>query len=477
MRYLLHCLREYLHGYLVECLDNSALDISRPISMSSSLLISALVFLSIVASPAGAPPACAQEHLEFLGLQGFNVTSLGIHGGIVAAGTDGHGVLWQNEYYLPDEEWVLAGLDGHEVLSVYPHKSGPLGWAIGAGVRPVAGDTVFFYCSFMGQEFEACSDGISAELTWAITDLDGFPDPTICGETYAAGGWALYRRNFGSPVWEPIYLTSVEGDVYTVQAHESAPGVVLAGGGEGIAGMLFLIKSLDFGDSWDDISPPGFVLDVDFTGDQAETIFVAVGSAVHRSLDGGDSWQQVFTAQQPNGDYISEVVIAPERQRVYIGGTSWWNESPLFYSDDWGESWYRVPNGMWGQISSLQLSSEEALLIAHRTEGVFRLDPDFTGVDDTPTQLVTLYQNHPNPFNPGTTIVFNLAAEMRAVLEVWDLRGEFVRTLRDEVLPAGDHVAAWDGLNARGEAVASGVYIYRLQTEALSEARRMVLLR
>ena len=91
---------------------------------------------------------------------------------------------------------------------------------MGAGVRPVPGDTVFFYCSVMGQGFEGCSDGISSDLTWAISDLDGFPDPSICGETYAAGGGALYRRNFGSPVWEPIYLTSAEGDVYTVQAHD-----------------------------------------------------------------------------------------------------------------------------------------------------------------------------------------------------------------------------------------------------------------
>jgi hypothetical protein len=450
-------------------------------SLHERLTVSQLIFVLAILTTAtltgGTPPLQAQEHLEYLGLGGLDVTSLGVYGGIVAAGTDGNGVFWQVEYWLPDLEWEPAGLEGHEVLSVFPHKSGPIGWAIGAGVRPVPDDTVFFYCSYMGQGFEACSVGISAELTLAIYDLDGFPDPSVCGETFAAGGRALYLWEYGSPVWEPVYLTSSEGDLYTVQAHESAPGVVVAGGGEGFAGMSLLIKSFDFGASWEDISPSGFVLDVDFTGEQAETIFVATGAAVHRSVDGGESWQQVFTAQLPNGDYISEVVIAPGRQRVYIGGSSWWYESPLFFSDDWGDSWHRIPTGMWGEISGLQLGMEESLLFAHRTEGVFRLDLDFAGGGDTPTALVTLYQNHPNPFNPGTTIVFNLALKMRAILEVWDVRGEFVCKLRDEILFAGDHFTTWNGLNARGEAVASGVYIYRLQTDVQSETKRMVLVR
>ena len=111
-------------------------------------------------------PAQSQDHLEYLGLGGHDVTSLSTYDGIVAAGTEGHGVFWNWEGALPGSDWLLAGLAGYSVQSVYAHKSGPLGWAIGAGVQPVEGDPVFFYCSFMGQGFEACSEGITSALTW-----------------------------------------------------------------------------------------------------------------------------------------------------------------------------------------------------------------------------------------------------------------------------------------------------------------------
>lgn len=480
----MRCLLRYLRKRPHEGLCGNTLHADAAYSLSSvrsifpstrSILPSFCVL--VLAALAGARSTHAQPQLEYLGLQDHDVTSLGVYSGIVTAGTIDHGVFWQSEMNLPDEGWNLIGLEDHEACSVYPHKSGPVGWAIGAGVQPADGDTVFFYCSFMGQEFEACSDGISADLTWAITDLDGFPDPSVCGETYAAGGRALYRRAFGSPDWELIYLVSIEGNVYSVQAHENAPGVVLAGGGEGFAGMYFLIKSLDYGDNWYDISPPGFIFDVDFVGDQADTIFVAVGSGVHRSFDGGGSWDQVFTAQLPNGDYISEVIIEPERQRVYIGGTSWWYEAPLFFSDDWGENWHRIATGMLGEIVSLQIGSERALLFAHRTEGVFRLDPDLVGVANMPVARATVYQNHPNPFNPATFIGFDLPRAEAVRLAVYSLDGHLVATVINETLSAGRHEAIWAGQDDAGRQVATGNYIYRLQAGTFSEAKRMLLLR
>jgi hypothetical protein len=433
-----------------------------------------LLLISLVA----VGPVQSQGHLEYLGLRNQDVTSFSTYYGIRAAGTEGNGVFWNWEGMVPGTDWLLAGLEGHYVQSVYVHKSGPIGWAIGAGVQPVEGDSIFFYCSFMGQEFDACSDGITPALTWAITDLDGFPDPSICGETYAAGGGALYRREFTSPEWVPIYLTTIEGNIYTVQAHDRAPGVVLAGGGEGFAGQFFLIKSFDFGDSWENTAPPGFVLDVDFTGGQADTIFAAVGYAVQRSFDGGDSWQQVFTSQLPNGDNISEVVIAPNRQRVYIGGSSWWYEAPLFCSYDWGNTWHRVPTEMYGQIVSLQLDSAEALLFAHRTEGIFRLDPDFSHVDEMPAKVAILYQNHPNPFNPGTTIRFDLPTPAQVTLRVYDLSGRLVRALVDEIeMAAGRHEKVWDGRDETGRSPAAGVYICRLKAGEFSATRRMTLVK
>jgi len=84
-------------------------------------------------------------------------------------------------------------------------------------------------------------------------------------------------------------------------------------------------------------------------------------------------------------------------------------------------------------------------------------------------------QNHPNPFNPSTTISFDLPVSMHAVLEVFDVRGRRVARLLDAGLPAGRHDVVWDGRDAQGRAAGSGVYFYRLQAGEDSTYRKMVL--
>jgi hypothetical protein len=425
-------------------------------------------------------PTVAQSYLDYFGLQNQNLTSLSIYSGIIAVGSDGNGVFWNWEYTLPDSSWLQAGLEGLAVQTVYAHKSGPLGWAIGAGVWPEEGDPIFVYCSYLGQGFETNSEGIVDSLTYAVTGLAGFPDPTICGETYAAGGWALYRRFFGNPDWEPIYTTSIEGNIYTVQAHAEYPGVVLAGGGEGFAGF-FLIKSLDFGDTWEDISPLGFVLDVDFVGASADTIFAATGSTVFRYTADSGEWEQVFQTSPPNGDYITEVVIDREQQRVFLAGNSFWYQSPLYYSDDWGITWTQIPTGWLGAIVDLELSDSSALFVAHQSEGLYRLDPDFTDVEDgedIPTEpVIILRQNYPNPFNPMTTISFDLPRSENVTLVVNSVQGKLITTLLDAYLLAGPYDITWDGRDDQGREMPSGVYFYSLEAGDESAAGKMVLMR
>ncbi len=198
--------------------------------------------------------------LEYTGLRNKDITSIGIYENIIAAGTMRHGVYWKDiaTIGLGDTSWNLIGLDSARVYSVYPHKSGPLGWAIGAGLDPDYLYPHFVYCSFMGGGFEARDQGISDSVARVIHELDGYPDPSICGETYAAAGGALYRRNFMDSVWVPIYTASIEGYVRTVKVHQEYPGVVMTGGAEGITGIL-LLKSLDYGNAWNWLSPPYYV--------------------------------------------------------------------------------------------------------------------------------------------------------------------------------------------------------------------------
>lgn len=88
-----------------------------------------------------------------------------------------------------------------------------------------------------------------------------------------------------------------------------------------------------------------------------------------------------------------------------------------------------------------------------------------------------LSRNHPNPFNPSTTIQVTLPEERHATLVIYDLLGRRVHTLAARTLTAGRHEFRWYGRNTAGEQVESGIYFYRLKTGEKEITRKMVLLR
>ncbi|MEZ4745900.1 MAG: phosphodiester glycosidase family protein [Calditrichia bacterium] len=93
------------------------------------------------------------------------------------------------------------------------------------------------------------------------------------------------------------------------------------------------------------------------------------------------------------------------------------------------------------------------------------------------SQRFKLYQNYPNPFNPVTEISYQLAISSDVKLQIYNSLGEKIRTLVNDAQPAGFKTVQWDGRNDVGEAVASGVYIYRLSVGGFSEQRKMLLVR
>lgn len=101
-----------------------------------------------------------------------------------------------------------------------------------------------------------------------------------------------------------------------------------------------------------------------------------------------------------------------------------------------------------------------------------------------PSGAEMLMQNIPNPFNPSTTIIFRVPATQlhgrdvtNVSLEVFSLRGRLVKRLFNAPSGAGEHEVFWDGTNAVGEVVPSGVYVYVLKTGDSRVARKMLLIR
>ena len=96
----------------------------------------------------------------------------------------------------------------------------------------------------------------------------------------------------------------------------------------------------------------------------------------------------------------------------------------------------------------------------------------------TPVMPLTLHQNHPNPFNPSTTISYYVPAASPVTLEIYDSAGRLVSRLLDRAMKQkGTHSVEWRGLDSSGRTVSSGVYFYRLTSGKETISRKMVLLR
>ncbi|MBU1072603.1 proprotein convertase P-domain-containing protein [bacterium] len=94
----------------------------------------------------------------------------------------------------------------------------------------------------------------------------------------------------------------------------------------------------------------------------------------------------------------------------------------------------------------------------------------------TPARFV-MHRNYPNPFNPTTSIKFELPKPGHAKLMVYDLSGRMVRTLVDENLPAAVHQRQWDGTNDQGRRVASGTYYFRLTADGHTAVQKVMLVK
>ena len=88
-----------------------------------------------------------------------------------------------------------------------------------------------------------------------------------------------------------------------------------------------------------------------------------------------------------------------------------------------------------------------------------------------------LSQNYPNPFNPSTKINYQLPMSSRVTVTIYDVLGREIRTLVAGVRPAGTHRVLWDGRDAGGQQVESGVYFVRMRAGKITKTRRVILLR
>ena len=204
-----------------------------------------------------------------------------------------------------------------------------------------------------------------------------------------------------------------------------------------------------------DLKGYGFVLQFD----PARYEFVGVKEAVDNLLSTGSGQPTLFLSASHSPGQVAVGAMKVDGQAVTGEGRLL---EVTFKTTD-------VPQPTDFQIAEGVLIDVEGNIdpIHHLEVGNLKPLPDSFGLD----------QNMPNPFNPSTTIGYQLPESGQVHLSVYNLLGQEVRTLVDATLEAGYYTLDWDGRDDFGRQLASGIYLYRMRVNDFSETRRMMLLK
>ena len=107
-------------------------------------------------------------------------------------------------------------------------------------------------------------------------------------------------------------------------------------------------------------------------------------------------------------------------------------------------------------------------------------DDPLVGISDNEINMsdnLLKTSNYPNPFNPTTTISFNLPSDSEVLVEVYNLRGQKVKTLVKQKMVAGQNRVVWNGDDSNGSKVSSGIYFYRVKTKHSTVMKKIILLK
>ena len=295
----------------------------------------------------------------------------------------------------------------------------------------------------------------------------------FAGLTYSGIGF-IHRSENNGATWEAIPLPNYNSNYAVEYIHFNSQGHVFLGTINGI------YLSTDVGLTWEQVNYGLNGVQVySMTIDDQDHIYVlttqpGLFDGYYRSMDNGSTWETLDWVQDIN--YALDIVGVDGR--IYAI-----NDQTIFITDDAGQTWSELTNGLnqdeaFYLGADLELTPSGYLYAAgkylHRSSQT--VSSPTMGMEPTrgPKQFsFKLFPAYPNPFNPTTTIRFDLQETSHPIsLQIYDITGRIMETLIYEKIEPGQHEVQWDA-----SASASGVYFVELVSDKYRSVQKLILLK
>lgn len=304
------------------------------------------------------------------------------------------------------------------------------------------------------------TDAASGAFINAISMLN--PSVGMAEGDPTGGRWTILYTNTGGTTWvrDTVNAPLQQGTEFGTQNGLARVGTTHAWFTASQGGRIY--RTTNGGASWSSSSVPTATgtSNVWFNDTQYGVATSSGSNLVFRSTDGGATW----TSITPSGSgFLLACAGSGTSDFWYARGTS------IYRSTDRGATFTssHTGTGTYVALSFSTLGSNTTGWGVTSTGGVARFFGTITDVEEQPTQglpeTFALLQNYPNPFNPTTTIRYALPRDARVTVSVYNILGQLVSELVNDVQSAGYYTVAWNGRNQYGLQVATGVYLYRIE--------------
>ncbi len=338
-----------------------------------------------------------------------------------------------------------------------------------------------------GSSFSGATSGIngSEPTNWSTPVV---MDPNN-NNTLFYGTDRVYSTTDGANSWSAISPDLTDGipgtrlgTVSTIGVSSVLSGVIWAGTDDGHVWV-----TIDNGTNWTDVSaslPYRWVTRV-IPDPQNETTAYATFSGlkwkdpqshVFKTTDLGQTWTDI-SSNLPDAPANSFAVDPLNTNWLFVG-----TDLGAYSSSDGGNTWNYISSDL-PMVSVYDMKihpTDHFLVMGTHARSMYKMDLAFTtGVGSNIEPIYAsgylLKQNYPNPFNPRTNIQFTIPKAEQVKIRIYNTTGQLISEIVNNEFNAGTHSVSWNGTNISGHKVASGVYMYTLETANQKISKKLTL--